>query len=82
MALPTVAIALWLTWQMREDYTETAHNIAVCCWIIANSIWMTGEFFFEDGTRPIATVFFGLGIVVLGFYYISELCSPTKTNKQ
>ncbi len=70
MAVPTLAIAFWLTWQMRANVGETVHNVAVCCWISANTIWMTGEFFFEDGTRSIATIFFSLGIFVLGVHYI------------
>ena len=69
MVFPTLLIALLLTWQMRADVAESAHNIAVCCWITANSIWMAGEFFFEDGTRPLATIFFSLGIAVLVTYY-------------
>jgi hypothetical protein len=69
MVFPTLIIALWLTWQMRADLAECAHNVAVCCWITANSIWMAGEFFFEDGTRPVATIFFSLGIAVLVTYY-------------
>ncbi|MNF15562.1 hypothetical protein D3C80_2182260 [compost metagenome] len=34
---------------------------------------MIGEFFFDDGTRPIALIFFGLGLVLLFVFYGREL---------
>lgn len=38
-------------------------------WIIANGVWMGGEFYCEDCTRPYAIVFFSIGITVIGYYY-------------
>ena len=69
MILPTISVAIWLTWKMRESYSELMHNLAVIAWILANSAWMVGEFFFDDGTRPIALVFFGLGLTLLFVFY-------------
>jgi hypothetical protein len=48
---------------------ELLHNLAVCSWIIANSVWMTGEFYAEDSYRPYATVFFGIGLLLMAYYY-------------
>ena len=48
MILPTLILALHLSWQYRHVRSELFHNLAVTCWIMANSVWMTGEFFFED----------------------------------
>ena len=31
---------------------------------------MTGEFFFEDGIRPLAMPFFFAGLLVVGYYYL------------
>jgi hypothetical protein len=31
---------------------------------------MLGEFYYSDTTRPQASVFFGLGILVLAWYYL------------
>lgn len=70
MVIPTLSMALWLTWQMRHERSELAHNTAVCCWIVANAIWMMGEFFYHDSTRPQATIFFGLGLAILSFHYL------------
>lgn len=73
MVVPTLLIALWLTWHTRHDAGECAHGAAVVCWISANAIWMVGEFFFNDTTRPIASLFFGLGVLILAWYYIHRI---------
>lgn len=75
MILPTISVAIWLTWKMRKSYSELMHNLAVILWILANSTWMIGEFFFEDGTRPFALIFFALGIFLLLIFYGRELVS-------
>jgi hypothetical protein len=49
MALPTVLLAIYLTWFSRKDKTEFAHNLAVMFWICANVIWMFGEFYSRFG---------------------------------
>ena len=70
MILPTLSVAFYLTYKLLETTTELLHNLAVCCWIIANSIWMTGEFYSNDGYRPYAALFFGLGLLLVAYYYI------------
>jgi hypothetical protein len=76
MVIPTLAVALWLTWKMRHEIAELAHNAAVCCWIIANGIWMIGEFFYNDGTRPLATIFFMVGLAPLVAFYAWSWLRP------
>jgi thiol:disulfide interchange protein len=73
MVVPTLAVAIWLTWQLRHELAELAHNLAVCCWIVANAIWMVGEFFYHDSTRGYATIFFAVGIATLGVYYAGRI---------
>ena len=73
MILPTISVAFWLTWKMRKSYSELMHNLAVILWILANSAWMTGEFFFDDGTRPLALIFFASGIFLLLIFYGHQL---------
>lgn len=48
--------------------SEVFHNLAVCLWILANSVWMVGEFF-ELETRPYAVVLFLIGLSLLIVYY-------------
>jgi len=35
-------------------------------WIIANSIWMVGEFYFKDGLKILAFAFFIVGLLLIG----------------
>lgn len=69
MIVPTVAMAAWIAWRCRGDIGEFLHSLAVVFWITANSVWMIGEFFLEDGTRPISAVLFGCGLLCTGWYY-------------
>lgn len=78
MIAPTLILALHLSWQYRYVRSELFHNLAVACWILANSIWMTGEFFFEDTLRPAAMVFFLIGIALIVFFYGSRLLRGEK----
>ena len=80
MIFPTLLIAIWLTWKMRAEFSELAHNLAVCSWIIANSVWMTGEFFYGDTTRNLATIFFCFGILCIITNYARELIARIKHN--
>jgi hypothetical protein len=73
MAIPTVLLAIYLTWHSRADKTEFAHNLAVMFWICANVIWMFGEFYLNDTTRSIAQPFFIAGMAVLGIHYITKI---------
>lgn len=73
MIFPTLLVALWFVWKMRKDISELAHNLAVCCWIIANSTWMIGEFFYHDTTRPLASQFFVLGLTIIFSHYMYAL---------
>jgi hypothetical protein len=36
---------------------------------MANTVWMIGEFFFDDTLRPYAMVFFISGLVVLLYHH-------------
>lgn len=70
MILPTVLVAFFITWRTRKIIAELFHNLAVCCWVCANSVWMIGEFFYDDTTRPYATVFFVTGVLIMAYYYL------------
>jgi hypothetical protein len=70
MIVPTILVAIFITYSYRSIAVELWHNLAIVCWISANSIWMIGEFYFEDTTRPIALIFFYLGFMAVGYYYL------------
>ncbi|MEP7277286.1 MAG: hypothetical protein ABI813_01470 [Bacteroidota bacterium] len=77
MIVPTLTVALLITWQTRNMKSELFHNLAVDFWISANCIWMVGEFFHLEeniwhgyGLRQVAIIPFALGLSVLAYYYI------------
>ena len=72
MAAPTLSLAFWLTWQTRKRSPDLAHNVAVCCWILGNIVWMIGEFFYADNWRPYAQWFFFIGLATMALYYGKE----------
>lgn len=87
MIIPTLAVALYITWQTRQILSELLHNLAVVFWITANCMWMTGEFFGWDdkigtgyGLRQYALIPFSLGLLVLGYYYI--ILAPSKSFRE
>jgi hypothetical protein len=78
MIFPTLSVAVMITIKTRKIVTELFHNLAVCCWIFANSIWMIGEFFFDDTSRPYATIFFIVGLLIMSYYYLFLQKGTTK----
>ena len=69
MVVPTIGLAVHLAYQTRRDAEDFIHNLAVVFWLAANVIWMTGEFYFEDGTRHYARLCFYAGLVLLAVHY-------------
>ena len=80
MIVPTISMAIFITWQARKITTELFHNLAVCCWVIANSVWMIGEFFYDDTTRPYVSMFFIPGLLLMVFYYLFLQRRPAKSD--
>jgi hypothetical protein len=70
MIVPTLIFAIYITYLNRKDKAELAHNLAVCFWICANSVWMIGEFYYDDSTRPYAIIFFLAGLAMMLLYYV------------
>ena len=73
MIVPTLTVAFYIAWKLRNEKAELYHNLAVCFWIMANSTWMIGEFYFDDGIRPLATMFFVAGILSIAYFYLGVL---------
>ena len=77
MILPTLFVAVLITWQTRHILSELLHNLVVTLWITANCTWMVGEFFGWDenlwggiGLRQMAVVPFVIGLLILAYYYL------------
>jgi hypothetical protein len=73
LVVPTVALAFWITWGERHERSALIHAFAVVLWIMANSTWMIGEFFFADGSRPLAVAFFVAGVLLLAWHYLGTV---------
>lgn len=78
MIFPTLIIAIVIAFRTRQFMSEVCHNVAIVVWITANSYWMISEFLHFD-TNPLfggftykhlAIIPFGLGILILAYYYI------------
>jgi len=69
MILPTVSLAIYLAIKTRSSMSQFLPNTTVCFWIIANSIWMSDEFFQLD-IKFLCPVFFGLGLLSIGYWLI------------
>ncbi len=80
MIIPTIGVAIHITWLRRHIRSDLFHNLAVCLWISGNSIWMIGEFFYDDGLRTPAVILFATGLLFVLYYYLIEMPkSPANT---
>ncbi len=77
MIIPTLTVALIITWQTRKIISEFLHNLAVDFWILANCTWMIGEFMGWEanlvgsyGLRQFSLIPFGIGLSILLYYYV------------
>ena len=77
MIIPTLAVALLITYQTRKISSEFLHNLSMDFWITANCTWMVGEFFGWDanlvgpyGLREFSIIPFAGGLITLAYYYL------------
>ncbi len=78
MVIPTLIIAIVISWRTRQYMSELCHNVAITVWIAANSYWMISEFFHFDTMivygsityKYLSIIPFGIGILLLGYYYL------------
>ena len=89
MIVPTLSIAIWISWKNRHMKSELAHNLAIVFWIAANSYWMISEFLAIDEMeiwgeftgKHIALIPFVAGILILAYYYLVQRPKEIKLNK-
>ncbi len=72
MIIPTFIFAIYITFESRKNKNELFHNIAVMMWILANSTWMIGEFYFKDGLKNGALLFFIIGLLLISYFYLHK----------
>ncbi len=89
MIIPTLSIAIWISWKNRQMKSELAHNLAIVFWISANSYWMISEFMAFDEMeiwreftgKHISLIPFVAGVVILAWYYLVQRPKEIKLNK-
>jgi hypothetical protein len=81
MIAPTVLLAVRIAWITRHRPFLLIPNLAVCCWIIANVLWMLGEFFDLDN-RVYSVIFFISGLLLMGAYYLQLLRREINQSKK
>lgn len=80
MILPTLTIAIMISWRTRNIASELAHNLAVAFWISANSFWMISEFLGFDerivlwgiNGKQLSLIPFCIGVLILVNYYLLQ----------
>ena len=80
MILPTLTVAIIISWRTRDLKSELAHNLAVTFWITANALWMISEFFGFDTMhvwrnfegKHLALIPFTAGVLILAWYYLIQ----------
>ena len=80
MIVPTLSVAIYISYRTRKIKSEFTHNLAVAFWISANSYWMISEFFGFDEIhvwagyegKHLAMIPFLIGVLILSWYYIVQ----------
>jgi len=71
MLVPTLTVAILITWQTRHLKSELFHNLAVSFWICANGYWMIIEFWgYDEELRRYTSIPFGIGLFFIALYYL------------
>jgi prepilin signal peptidase PulO-like enzyme (type II secretory pathway) len=90
MFIPTLVIAIIISWQTRHIKAELTHNLAITFWICANGYWMISEFFGFDEKivwswvtgKHLALFPFITGAIILLYYYAVQRPGEIKINRQ
>jgi hypothetical protein len=71
MIVPTISVAILITWQNRKIKSELFHNLAIDFWICANAMWMLLEFTGNDEYwRTYTAIPFSIGLFFILSYYL------------
>jgi hypothetical protein len=82
MIVPTISVALLITWQTRKIKSELFHNLAIVFWIFANALWMVLEFTGNDDPyKEYTAIPFGIGLFFILSYYLYILPKEKRREK-
>lgn len=81
MLVPTLFVAVMITWQTRHLKAELFHNLAIVFWICANGFWMIVEFWDRDDLRTWTAIPFSIGLFFISWYYLVILPREKRKKK-
>ena len=82
MLVPTLLVAIIITWQTRHLIAELFHNLAISFWICANGYWMIVEFMgYDEQLRFYTAIPFGIGLFFIVTYYLVILPKEKRKKK-
>ena len=83
MLIPTITVAIVITWQTRKIISELFHNLAVVFWITANGYWMIIEFYgYDEELRIYTSIPFSIGLFFITAYYLYILPKAKARERQ
>lgn len=71
MIIPALFMAIFIVYHTRQSI-DLHINLAILCWISANSYWMFVEFFYNSHWKHLALIPFGLGFLFVIIYYLQQ----------
>lgn len=77
MIIPTLLVALYIVLKTRGS-NDVFLNLAILCWISANSFWMCMEFFMNNEYKNYSGIPFALGFVFVGIFYFRHFNQKTR----
>ncbi len=80
MVIPTVFVAGLIAYVSRKT-NDLYINLAILCWICANSFWMYVEFFTSGELKLWASIPFSFGFLFVAIYYYKSLFSKSVSAK-
>ncbi len=67
MFFPTIFMAIFICYRTRKNTLALIVNLAVLCWISANSAWMFFDFY-QWNFKPVALILFLTGLLFILLY--------------
>ncbi len=77
MIIPTLFLCVWIAIKTFKT-NELFINLAILCWISANSFWMMMEFFNHSIYKNYAAIPFGLGFLFVGIFFVKNYTNKSQ----
>lgn len=72
LIIPAVIVSVYILVKQFNNRSCIFHNLAVCFWIVANSIWMCCDLY-RLNYMGVVYFLFGVGLGILLYFYFGEI---------